>query len=362
MSAVKSIADVVGREALTLKKVTRRTLYLGYYLKQLEWQKFLGFAGHVRRQRDMGTLALGRDVIGSVYEHNIGLIDYFYFKFYEKDDEERRRWVGTGYKYEYDLVMNPPSERHVLQNKLEFFRAFEPFIRHAMCTIDDLNADNEAAARVLNNPSGKIAVKDALGQCGWQVEILGADDFSPSELATYMNAKGFNMAEEFIVQHPDLRRLSDSGLNTVRVITQLRADGGVDFIGPTLRITVNSPVDNMAVGNIAAPIDVETGRVSGPGVYQDIIKLPEEVHPISGEQIVGFQVPFWDDVRDLCRRAALHDTRNRSIGWDVAVTERGPSFVEGNHNWCKLLWQLPAGEGLKHVLDGYKQQYRSEFE
>jgi len=35
------------------------------------------------------------------------------------------------------------------------------------------------------------------------------------------------------------------------------------------------------------------------------------------------------------------------------VTENGPGLIEGNHDWCKLVWQLPVGEGLKHLLDEF---------
>ena len=44
---------------------------------------------------------------------------------------------------------------------------------------------------------------------------------------------------------------------------------------------------------------------------------------------------------------------NKSIGWDVAITEQGPSFIEGNHNWCKILWQVPRDKGLKNILMPY---------
>lgn len=339
-----------------LKNFYKRTTYLFYYLKMMDWPKFWQFFHHVRRTTKKNSMAIWIDAIASVYRYNIGLIDYFYFRFYEKDGSERGKWMGTGYKYEYDLIMNPVSQRHILQNKIHFFEAFAPFVKHATCTIDDLRAGNEKAFKVLNNPSGKIAIKDALGQCGWDVEIKHVSDFKESELIAYMNRKGFNLAEEFIVQHPALSKLSDTGLNTVRIITQLNANGGVDFIGPTLRITINSPVDNMAVGNIAAPIDAVSGIIKGKGAYQDIRKQPEENHPITGVRLIGFQVPYWPEVLQLCREAALYNRANKSIGWDVAITSIGPAFVEGNHNWCKLLWQLPAGEGLKHVLESYRKE------
>lgn len=341
-----------------IQRFLKRSIYLAYYFKEMDWPKFRAFFRHVCKSHGRNGIALFFDAVASVYRYNIGLIDYFYFRFYLKNHAERSKWMGTGYKYEYDLLMNPVTERHILQNKTHFFQTFSPFVKHGFCTLEDIEADNERARRVLGNPTGKLAIKDALGQCGWQVEIVRVADFSREQLIQHMKQKGFNLAEEFIVQHSALAALSPSGLNTVRLITQITPEGDVDFIGPTLRMTVNSPVDNMAVGNIAAPIDITTGKIKGKGAYQDIRKEAVAVHPVTSVSLIGYQIPFWSDVLELCRNAALSDTRNKSIGWDVAITNDGPAFVEGNHNWCKLLWQLPAGMGLKHVLEPYRQAYK----
>jgi hypothetical protein len=56
----------------------------------------------------------------------------------------------------------------------------------------------------------------------------------------------------------------------------------------------------------------------------------------------------------MIKKAALLHPENRSIGWDVAITNNGPELIEANHDWCKLLWQLPVKKGLKHVLENYK--------
>jgi hypothetical protein len=114
---------------------------------------------------------------------------------------------------------------------------------------------------------------------------------------------------------------------------------------------VNSPVDNLAAGNMAAPIDMECGVVDGPGVFSDITQQPAERHPITGVKIVGLQVPFWNEVLEMVRDASLLHPENRSIGWDVVITEHGPGLIEGNHDWCKLVWQLPVQRGLKNLLD-----------
>lgn len=332
------------------KDFFKRSQYLLYYFKKMDWPKYRKFYRYAGKQTGRSSISLFWDNIKCVYKYNIGAIDYFLFRFYEKDPEERARWVGTGYKYEYDLVMNPKSTRDILEDKIKFYEAYAPFVLHAVCTRDDIEKQTEGARVVMENPTGKIVVKDSLGQCGWDVEIVKSKDHDHKSLVKYMKSKGFDLAEEFIVQHPDISRLSDSGVNTVRIISQVNKDNEVEILGARMRISVNTWVDNLASGNIASPVDLETGRLSGVGVYSDITKEAEAKHPVSGVELVGYQIPLWDQCLDLVKRAALHRPENRAIGWDVVLTEKGPELLEGNHNWCKILWQIPINTGMKHVL------------
>jgi hypothetical protein len=331
----------------------KRSLYLIYYLKQLDRKKFRKFYQYVRLNKGYSSLYLLADILKSVYKDNIGLMDYFIFRFYDKSDEERSEWAGTGFIYEYHLKMNPKRTRNLLADKIDFYEAYAPFVKHATCTIGDLIQNNDKAEKVIQNPSGKIVLKDALGQCGWAVEVINSNDFDRERLIKYMSERKFNLAEEYIHQHPDLAKLSASGLNTVRVITQLNKKNEVEILGARLRISVNNHVDNLASGNIAVPVDIETGKVIGVGVYSDITKEDVAFHPVSGVAFMGFQIPFWKETLELTRRAALFHSENRSIGWDVAISESGPEFIEGNHNWCKILWQLPVKKGLKKTLYQY---------
>jgi len=293
------------------------------------------------------------DAISCVYKYNTGIMDYFVFKFYNIDDVERLKYAGTGFMYEYQKLMNPMATRNILEDKIRFYSAYSGFVRHAICTIEDLIENNEKADRVLGNKSGRIVIKDSLGQCGWNVEVLKSDRFSKPELLKYCRKRKFDLLEEFIVQHPELERLSETGLNTVRIITQLNKKNEVEILGARLRISLNNHVDNLASGNIAAPVDLETGKVSSAGVFSDITKEDVEIHPVTKTQILGFRVPFWKEVIRIAVEAAKVHPENRSIGWDIAITEEGPEFIEGNHNWCKILWQIPVKTGMKPVLEKY---------
>jgi hypothetical protein len=94
----------------------------------------------------------------------------------------------------------------------------------------------------------------------------------------------------------------------------------------------------MASGNMAAVVDYHTGVVISDGIYSDISKSDSEIHPVTGVRINGFVVPFWKETIEMITKAALLDARNRSVGWDIAITSQGPELIEGNHNWfnCTL--------------------------
>lgn len=329
-----------------------RFSYFFYYIRKLDKDKFHLFLDYAKNETGKTKIFLLFDVVTSVFIFNISILEYFQFRFFEKNKTERRNWVGTGYIYEYQLKMNPRSARIILEDKIKFLDHFRPFIKRHYADLLTLKSDHDLLDTLLANDSGKLVLKGSRGQVGAEVEVISCKNYSPAALINYMMERKYDLIEEYVIQHPALMALSPSGLNTVRIITQLH-EGELNFLGARLRVSVNSPVDNMAAGNLAAFIDIEKGIVIGPGVYSDITKEDMSVHPVTGEAITGFAIPYWNEVIALTKKAALHLPDNKSVGWDIAITEEGPELIEGNHNWCKLLWQLPARKGLKKELKKY---------
>ena len=334
-----------------IKGVFKRSLYLGYYIKGLDRKKFFHFLNYAASETGKSKLYLLADMLRSVYVYNISILEYFQFRFYKQGKEERGEWAGTGYMYEYQLVMNPRKEREILDDKRLFFKEYRDFIRHEVASLDELRKNPALVDMLLSNPSGKLVLKVHDGKCGKQVLVKDLEEFKQEGLVDFMEREGYDMAEEFIRQHPVIQELSSAAVNTVRIFTQLDQDDDVKILGCRLRISIHMPVDNLAAGNIAAFIDPETGIISGPAVYSDIDRPAETLHPVSGIEISGFRIPFWKETLEMVNKAAKLHPQNRSIGWDIAITPEGPDLIEGNHDWCKLLYQLPAGHGLKHTLE-----------
>ena len=62
----------------------RRLIYLGYYLKNLDKQKFFLFLNHAAKEAKRTKIALVNDMLYSVATYNISILEYFQFRFFEK--------------------------------------------------------------------------------------------------------------------------------------------------------------------------------------------------------------------------------------------------------------------------------------
>ncbi len=331
----------------------KRIIYLGYYIKKMNWQLLFKFFNHVKIENNQGKIVTFFDMFYSVFHYNISLLEYFQFRFFEKTAFERAKWAGTGFMYESIYKLNPPKNNYVLNDKIYFLTHYKKFIKHSFFTLKDVKENVTSFKNFISEKKSKIVLKNSHGNCGIGIEVIDSTLIPIENISQRLIDGGNNLVEEFVVQHTSLNKLSPSGLNTLRIITLIDEHQKVQILGARLRISVNNIVDNLAAGNIAAEVDQETGIVVGPGVYSDITKQEEQYHPVSGVKIIGFEIPYFKEAIQLASDAAQHNTLNRTVGWDIAITDNGPDIIEGNHDWCKLLWQLPVKKGLKHKLEEY---------
>ena len=174
-----------------------------------------------------------------------------------------------------------------------FTKNIKSFFVHHVIDLDELKQDSNSVEHLLK--AEKLVLKQSNGKCGLGTHFIKTKNYTAQSLLQLMEDKGYDLAETFIEQHPELNRLSPSGVNTVRIFTQLNGKDEVEILGCRQRISVNCKVDNLAAGNIAAPIDEESGKISGKAIYSDITIEPVTKHPVTAVDLVGFQIPLWDE-------------------------------------------------------------------
>jgi Sugar-transfer associated ATP-grasp len=211
-------------------------------------------------------------------------------------------------------------------------------------------------ALLLARVPGGVVIKPLDASHGQNVTVIVAYDAASGRItrangtrqtledlvATLDRAVDGWVVQDRIVQHPALAALHPQSVNTVRLVTLCRDDGVPEVIGAVLRIgTGNSEIDNTTGGGIVASVDLESGRC---GYAISRYRASEHAtHPGSGVEIAGFQVPHWPLVVTEAIRAHRLLPFPRTLGWDVAIEDRGPVVLEVNSDYYHNHLQLDGG-------------------
>jgi len=169
-----------------------------------------------------------------------------------------------------------------------------------------------------------------------------------------------------VKNHHDLLDLSAGALSTVRMLSCRNEAGDYEVTDAAFRMSVNpaSAVDNFHAGGIAAAVDVATGRL---GRATDLGMGPDfkwhDVHPLTGAQITGRQLPMWRETVELAVRAHRMFPDYVLVGWDIAVLEDGPCVIEGNRGPDVDIHQRtslgPIGDGRFGELLAFNLEHRT---
>jgi hypothetical protein len=163
------------------------------------------------------------------------------------------------------------------------------------------------------------------------------------------------LIQEFIWQHELLHKINPHSLNTLRVITFINDRGEVEVLAAEVKFGVGSSMtDNVSCGGFAAPVD-ENGILRKAFPENNDSYQPIEKHPTTGLQIAGIKLPYFAEGVALAKRAQLHIPQNRTLAWDIAITDKGPVIIEANVFWGHTI-QIAIGRGLitpglREVLD-----------
>jgi hypothetical protein len=128
-------------------------------------------------------------------------------------------------------------------------------------------------------------------------------------------------------------------------VTFIGLDGAPHILGAVYKIQPEPVgVDHLSHGALGSWVDPGTGRL-GQGRSRHHFGY-SSVIPGTDKRFVGFELPHWPEIRKLALQAATVFPWARSIGWDIALSDRGPVLIEGNAEWSTSLLQIPAPHGL----------------
>ena len=157
------------------------------------------------------------------------------------------------------------------------------------------------------------------------------------------------LIQERIIQHPEMSKLCSSSVNTIRLQTVMDGEGNVIPFGPGVRIgRMGSPVDNWALGGVFVGIDRDTAKLKNIGILKPQYGTKVTEHPDTHITFKNYAIPFYKEAEKIVVELHKIMFRSHSIGWDIAITEKGPVIIEGNDRWEISLIQAVHG-GMRYL-------------
>jgi hypothetical protein len=144
---------------------------------------------------------------------------------------------------------------------------------------------------------------------------------------------GTYLLQERIRQHADMARIHPASINTIRLVT-FNNNGHVELFFAAARFGVaGRSVDNWNAGGIAVAIDMATGCLRGDGIQKWSYGKRADRHPDTKVLFAGYEIPCFKESVELVCKVHGYVYGMHSIGWDVAITENGPTLIEANEDW-----------------------------
>ena len=272
-----------------------------------------------------------------------GYSDFLNYRLYNKTSAELEEYVTIKHQDKFYEIVSPAAYKKFFTIKPDFLKNFEKYIDRdffAKGTREDL------AKFLQNNDEFMLKPYDGLGGHG-VVKMTREQAGDPDEFYEKLEREGL-FVEGYVKQHSEINKLCAASVNTIRVMT-FGYNGKSRIIYAAMRIGngVNH-CDNFHQGGMGCSINIETGKLIGNAVDKDLNEF--ESHPTSGVKFDGFQIPNWDKVKQMVLEAALVNNNIHVVGWDVAVTEEGATFIEGNRRPGFDLVQVLSERGRRDIM------------
>lgn len=298
--------------------------YLFKRILKLDYSNMIKIAKAVSKKTNKNLLFVLFDMTKCGLKYQAGYYDYQEFEFYNLNKEQRETYLTRGKNNEIIKKFNDKLKFYIFDNKEEMYKIYNKFLKRQWMVLNENNYNDFLDFFKQNKV---IIVKPIDGEGGKGIEKYEYINDEESKIVySSLLFKKQLLVEQCIKQHPDMNKLYNKSVNTLRMFTFYK-DGQAYFLQAILKVGNGGVVDNFSSGGMYTYVDDE-GTVYAEAIDQMDNKYYK--HPISNETIVGFKVPMFKEAVGMVKEAAKVVPEMGYIGWDVAISEDGPVLVEGN--------------------------------
>ncbi len=281
-----------------------------------------------------------------------GMQDYLNYKFYNKSWKERKEYATIGYQAKFYKTTAGIEYAPFFSNKINFHKNFKDYVKRECVSYED----GFDKVKEFIEKRDAIVVKPIAG--------LGGGGVRKVETKTIKDIKKFyeglkennEFIEDLVIQNKEWDKLNPGSINTIRVYTYA-LNGKSRILYACSRIgSSDAIVDNFHSGGVGVLVDVEKGCLVGKAINK--ANEESDVTPRTKIKVDGYKIPMWDEVKKMVCEAALVNDKVNIVGWDVAISNKGPLLIEGNRGPGWDLPQVLLGRGVKKELEQIKKEVK----
>lgn len=335
----------------------------------------------VARQFGVSPIKQMREMFKLDRKAGISFGEYYAAQHYRPDltAEEKLQFVGEKGSYKLNLRLSPAKlgdKRSFIRDKVLYttmLKGMDLPTTHTQAVahpergfgaIKTLRTSEDVARFLTSEAQYPVFAKPLEGSKSVGSALLTGYDAAKG-LIEMGNGKAFDInafAEEVITdypegftfqsavqQHKSISALAGQAVGTMRVVTIIE-EGAPRVLYAVWKIpSPKAMSDNFwQSGSMLGAVDAACGKVShaitGAGLDRQIL----EQHPVSGKSFAGFQVPHWDQIKEVACQGHSLFPEFGVFGWDIAVGEDGPIIIECNANPFHTLYQLAHDRGINN--------------
>lgn len=323
------------------------------YIFSANYERFFKQLKEVSKKEQKSFVKMVFDTGYCVFRYGLGLTDYLNFKIYSKSRKERKEYVGIRTENKFYETVSPSAYKTRYTIKPNFLEDFKEYTKRDFIVPNENNYQ-EFLTFLDKHSTFMSKPYDGLG--GADVKKEYTKDIEDKKAYFDKAIENRIFLEELVIQHPDLNVLCDKSVNTMRIMT-FNNNGVPRIVWMGLRVGngVNS-IDNFHAKGMGVNIDINTGKLIGNAIDKDLNEYVE--HPTSHIKFDGFQIPCFEEAKQMVLKASLESDKILLVGWDVAISENGPVIIEGNRRPGFDLVQVLSNRGRKDIIRNVMSDYK----
>ena len=316
------------------------------YIFSANYKRYFDNLKKIAKKEDKSFTKMVFDTGYCVFRYGFCLSDYLNYKLYDKNGKERKKYVSTKTENKFYETVSPSAYKQRYTVKPNFLKDFKEYTKRDFIVPKEDNY--EEFLEFLNNHEVFMSKPyDGLGGADVKKEYTK----NIQDKKEYFNnaIKNRIFLEELVKQHSEMNKLCDKSVNTMRIMT-FNDHGKSRIIWMGLRVGngINA-IDNFHAKGMAVNIDINTGKLVGNAIDKDLNEYEE--HPFTHVKFDGFQIPCFEDSKNMVLKASLESDKILVVGWDVAISEDGPVIIEGNRRPGFDIVQVLSGGKMDMVED-----------